>query len=270
MLEENKVCKIFISYNHSDQQVIDKIANDLAITFGQNNIFYDAWSIQPGDSIIGKMNEGLTEFTTFFLFVSNNSLNSKMVSLEWQTALHRSVNENLNFVCVRISDCDMPTILSDKSYIDLYNEGVNIAIKKMKSKATNQDFYMPLKNFNNCFAKIVDKTVKQQYFEITFYAKQFVEQDPVFGIGCGLSKDDFSLVNLGPLSYYDKNVLTLQDKTQLQIRTVSPAQSIKPNFPYSVGLSIEHNKRISINDIVVYRQTDAEQDQWTNIEIQFI
>ena len=164
----------------------------------------------------------------------------------------------------------MPTILSDKSYIDLYNEGVDIAIKKMKSSATNQDFYMPLKNFNNCFAKIVDKTDKQQYFEITLYAKQFVEQDPVFGIGCGLSNYDFSLVNLGPLSYYDENVLTLQDETQLQIRTVSPAQSIKPNFPYSVGLSIEHDQKISVNDIMVFKQIDAEQDQWKNIEIQFV
>ena len=56
--------KIFISYNHKDQILVDMIARRLEFEFGRNNIFYDAWSMQPGDSIIGKMNEGLSEFTT--------------------------------------------------------------------------------------------------------------------------------------------------------------------------------------------------------------
>ena len=47
--------KIFISYNHKDQLLIDTVARRLVLEFGKNNIFYDAWSIQPGDSIIGKM-----------------------------------------------------------------------------------------------------------------------------------------------------------------------------------------------------------------------
>lgn len=51
--------KIFISYNHRDATIIDMISRRLELEFGKNNIFYDAWSIQPGDSIIGKMNDGL-------------------------------------------------------------------------------------------------------------------------------------------------------------------------------------------------------------------
>ena len=46
---------IFISYNHGDQDVVDMIAKRLEIEFGRDNIFYDKWSMQPGDSIIGKM-----------------------------------------------------------------------------------------------------------------------------------------------------------------------------------------------------------------------
>ena len=79
--------KIFVSYNHNDQDLIDTIARKLAIEFGQNNIFYDKWSTQPGESIIGKMDHGLSDFNTFFLFASENSLASPMVRLEWQTAL---------------------------------------------------------------------------------------------------------------------------------------------------------------------------------------
>jgi len=67
---------IFLSHNFKDRDI-----------FGQENVFYDSWSIQPGDGIIDQMNDGLTQCKLFFFFVSNNSLNSEMVKLEWQNAL---------------------------------------------------------------------------------------------------------------------------------------------------------------------------------------
>ena len=66
---------IFISHNHKDKPLVDMIARQLEISFGRDNIFYDSWSIQPGDSIIGKMNEGLQQTSIFFYFLSQNSLN---------------------------------------------------------------------------------------------------------------------------------------------------------------------------------------------------
>ena len=80
------MASIFISYNHNDNLLVDTIARRLELEFGRNNITYDRWTMQPGDSIIGKMNEGLSDFTTFFFFVSPNSLASKMVTLEWQNS----------------------------------------------------------------------------------------------------------------------------------------------------------------------------------------
>lgn len=64
---------IFISYNHKDEQLVDMVVRRLELEFGRKNIFYDKWSMQPGDSIIGKMNEGLEKVTTFFYFLSPNS-----------------------------------------------------------------------------------------------------------------------------------------------------------------------------------------------------
>ncbi len=72
---------IFINYNHQDEQLVDMVARKLELEFGRKNIFYDKWSMQLGDSIIGKMNEGLEKFTMFFSFT--NSLTSKMVGKEW-------------------------------------------------------------------------------------------------------------------------------------------------------------------------------------------
>ena len=78
---------IFISYTHKDKSIIDTIAQRLADVFGQENIFYDSWSIQPSDGIIDRMGEGLRDCKFFFFFVSKNSLLSEMVKLEWQNAI---------------------------------------------------------------------------------------------------------------------------------------------------------------------------------------
>lgn len=74
---------IFISHTAKDKAIVEPIALRLAQVYGQNNVFYDSWSIQPGDGIIDKMNEGLTNCKFFFFFVSKNSLQSNMVKLEW-------------------------------------------------------------------------------------------------------------------------------------------------------------------------------------------
>ena len=51
---------IFLSHTHADKPVVEPIAIRLRDIYGQDKIFYDSWSIQYGDGIIQKMNEGLT------------------------------------------------------------------------------------------------------------------------------------------------------------------------------------------------------------------
>ncbi|MCD5561543.1 toll/interleukin-1 receptor domain-containing protein [Lactobacillus delbrueckii subsp. lactis] len=52
---------IFLSHNKLDKAVVEPIAIRLSNLYGQDNVFYDSWSIQPGDGIIDKMNEGLSK-----------------------------------------------------------------------------------------------------------------------------------------------------------------------------------------------------------------
>ena len=78
---------IFISHNGKDKEVVAPFAHKLAEIFGIKNVFYDSWSIRPGDGIIDKMNEGLENCKFFFFFISKNSLESEMVKLEWQNAI---------------------------------------------------------------------------------------------------------------------------------------------------------------------------------------
>ena len=84
---------IFIRHTSADKPLIDPIALELAKVFGSENVFYDSWSIQPGDGIIDKIDEALKSCKFFFFFVSKRSLQSNMVNLNGKT-LFISVQKN--------------------------------------------------------------------------------------------------------------------------------------------------------------------------------
>ena len=58
---------IFLSHNSKDKGIVEPFANKLAEVFGRDNVFYDSWSIQPGDGIIDKMEMGLKNTKYFRL-----------------------------------------------------------------------------------------------------------------------------------------------------------------------------------------------------------
>ena len=43
--------KVFLSHTNSDKHIVEAFALALRNAFGQENVFYDSWSIQPGDGI---------------------------------------------------------------------------------------------------------------------------------------------------------------------------------------------------------------------------
>ena len=219
---------IFISYNHNDESLVDTIVQRLNVEFGRNNIFYDLWSIQPGDSIIEKMNEGLERFTTFFFFVSPNSLNSKMVSLEWQTALNRAINNNLKFVAIKIADCKMPAILSDKQYIDLYGEGLDDAIAKMKCVVKAESTYKPLESVQNLRATITKKS--EENYLVRIEATTYAESNATYAFACENDLDDFCLSLTGSFMC-GADVLRTTDGRVFNARTCSPMHmNVRPGF----------------------------------------
>lgn len=133
--------KIFISHNSNDKQIVEPIAIRLAQVYGQSNVFYDSWSIQPGDGIIDKMNSGLFECDFFFFFVSKNSLQSKMVKLEWQNALLQATKGLVRLIPVKLDDCMMPAILLQNLYIDIYGKGLEYGFRQIVDVINNQNTF---------------------------------------------------------------------------------------------------------------------------------
>lgn len=134
---------IFISHTHKDKPIVDTIAQRLAAVFGRERIFYDSWSIQPGDGLIDKMDEGLRNCKFFFFFVSKNSLMSKMVKLEWQNAIFKATKGDVRIIPVKLDDCMMPDVLLQTLYIDIFGQGLENGIRQMIDVIQGRSTYQP-------------------------------------------------------------------------------------------------------------------------------
>lgn len=249
--------KIFISYNHHDKIIIDTIARRLEIEFGRKNIFYDAWSMQPGDSIIGKMDSGLSEFTTFFFFVSPKSLESNMVKLEWQTALNIAVNNNLKFVAVRIADCSMPAILTDKSYIDLFGEGLDTAVEKMRCVIKGENTYAPLQDIQNVQALITQ--LDAYNFDIIIKAAYFVVHNPTVAIGLTAPKEQFKVTQVSEgMVISGEDLITTNNGQEFHAARFGLCRSLVPGQPFNAKLKLSESiKSFTVGFFIVQEKNDA-------------
>lgn len=181
--------QIFLSHAHEDKEIVGLIAEDLRLTFGANNIFYDSWSMKPGENLIDGMNKGLERCLYFFLFMSETSLKKPMVRLEWYNALLDSLNDKSHFIPVRIDNIQPPAILMTTLYLDMYNRGLPQTIEDIKSIVWGRGMYNPneLKPFQNLFVEIS----KDNKVNIVIGAKRLVEHENLFAFWTSDNKHPF-------------------------------------------------------------------------------
>jgi hypothetical protein len=164
---------IFVSHNYKDKPIVEQIALRLKDTFGQDQVFYDSWSIQPGDGIIDKMNQGLADCKLFLFCVSKNSLQSKMVDLEWQNAVIKATKGQTKLVPIKLDDCLMPPILLQSLYIDLFGQGLEVALRQIVDIASGRNTFQPgPQQFSNLRAY---KQVENGKIVIECHAEHYLE-----------------------------------------------------------------------------------------------
>lgn len=106
--------KIFISYASEDAPAANEIAERLD-SVGLE-VWYDRREIQPGDSFVFKMNEGLEECEYLLLLVSPHSMKSDWVRREWTAAL---ADQHIVLIPLLIAECAVPALITDILYIDM-------------------------------------------------------------------------------------------------------------------------------------------------------
>jgi hypothetical protein len=109
--------RCFLSYNKANKDVARSIGAHMVLS--GLDVWFDEWTIQAGDSIPGKLNEGLAGFDAFVLLWSADSNRSNWVRQELNSALMRAMED----VSVKIIPClldstPVPALISDRRRID--------------------------------------------------------------------------------------------------------------------------------------------------------
>lgn len=229
---------IFISHTAKDKAIVEPIALRLAEVYGQNNIFYDSWSIQPGDGIIDKMNEGLTDCKFFFFFVSKNSLQSKMVKLEWQNAILKASNGTAKLIPVKLDDCMMPALLLQTLYIDVFGKGLENAIRQMIDVINGANTFTALnQTYENIRGYITYKNLQNAIIE--FRAETYLEPISRFLILLDNAESEISTKCISDnmfMNGFTENI-SLNNGEIHNVVSVSINRATSPGFPFKVELN---------------------------------
>ncbi len=231
--------RIFLSHNHNDKPIVEPIALRLANIFGEDQVFYDSWSISPGDGIIDRMNKGLEAPEFVFFFVSATSLQSGMVKLEWQNALYSATKGKTRIIPVRVDGTPMPPVLMQTLYIDMHTVGLEAAIAQIVSVAQgNASFTPQYQGFSNL--TFTATTSPSGVIDITIRASHLMEPNPTFMLLVGNPETEIVWEAPGAPGFYSgfNNGLRLNDGTTHNGILMRPMNAtLTPAYPVRLRLS---------------------------------
>jgi hypothetical protein len=127
---------VFISYNHKDEEFVEKLSQELI----RHNVpvWRDKWQLQLGDSITNSVQKALEEASFVCLVLSKNALNSKWVEREITASLVREMEgKKLSILPLVIDECKLPLFLRDKLYADFrkdFGSGVKMILNAVADK----------------------------------------------------------------------------------------------------------------------------------------
>lgn len=125
---------VFISHRKTDDAEAERLAQE--IQKAGHAVWFDVWDINIGDSIVERMNSGLTGSTYLVLCYSEAGVLSSWMGREWESALARQLNgSDVKILPVRLTGGHPPAILADIYYADLvedWDRGVAELLKAIR------------------------------------------------------------------------------------------------------------------------------------------
>jgi TIR domain len=108
------MANVFVSHRSSDLALATQLATEL-VSAG-NRVWLDEWELSLGDSIVERIDNGLSGATFVLLCCSSAGVHSPWMSREWMSTLSRQLNGKMvKLIPVLLSGHDVPAILDDIS-----------------------------------------------------------------------------------------------------------------------------------------------------------
>lgn len=118
--------RLFLSYAHADREFAKRLA--LALNEAGEDVWWDEWEIQAGDSLVQKIfYEGLSNAGAFIIVLSPESTESRWVKDELDAATVRRIDGVTRVIPVIAADTPIPAALRTLLWVDMrtnFDDGV--------------------------------------------------------------------------------------------------------------------------------------------------
>jgi hypothetical protein len=109
---------VFICHSHADKPFARKLA--VALAGNGFRVWIDEAEIRVGESLIGKIESGISGVTHLLVLLSKASVQSAWCREELRMALSRQIGgKGIRVLPLLLEDCDLPGFLQEKKYADL-------------------------------------------------------------------------------------------------------------------------------------------------------
>ena len=192
--------KIFISYSTYDEEIVREL--EKYIPKEMVEAWIDHKKVSGGDSLSRVIKKGIKNSDIYFIFISQNSLNSEWVDKEIKWAMKKEEKLKYEFIVPVLLDKDVLPIwtkrykkLKDRKWIE-YN-----SFEKMANSIKDTIVNKTIEKYNNeCIlkAKVVENilaTIATIIFAIAFFSeptkKEHINTILEKNIACDISNLDF-------------------------------------------------------------------------------
>jgi hypothetical protein len=117
----------FLSHSSADKQVVRQVA--VALQSLGIETWFDEWQMRAGDSVVGRIQEGLASASSIVLFFSSRSLESPWLKAELEAALHEQIltRKYDAIIPVMLDACELPILLRNYRQIEFGSDALRIA-----------------------------------------------------------------------------------------------------------------------------------------------
>lgn len=134
----------FIIYSRPDRDAVTRLVQHLKRN--RLRIWFDVEQLEPGDSIVAKIEEGVENSRWLVIIVSRNGKGSNWWRAEYSAAIHRQIRRNeQQIIPVLLDDVeedDIPFLLTDRHYIDLNEpDGLQRLVERLKRRFSLTSYF---------------------------------------------------------------------------------------------------------------------------------
>jgi hypothetical protein len=149
---------VFISYNKNDRELAGTLAVQLRLV--GIDVFLDAWAIEPGDSIPGKVNSALALVDAVLVLWSDDAARSRWVGAELETALALHLEDgSVRVIPVRLDDAPLPALLRPFKWLRLEDPGETSDVARQLAGIGSREEFL----------KAVQQTLEESGLEVGYF-----------------------------------------------------------------------------------------------------